>query len=320
MGLHHVLLDKEITMDITQLTYFVAIVENRFNLSMTSKKLHLSQPALTQYIRKFEDEEKTELFIRSNGRLIGLTNVGENFYTNAKIVLAQHERMLKELRENTTSVKGSIRIGIPPLILTVLFTEVLAQLITRNPAIRFDVLEEGAFDLRKKLILHEIDFAILLQPSDLNPQTFKEDVIHQDELTAFMSIHNPLAQKKVISWSDLKHRDLAIFSESFMIHHQLLRKFSSIILVPQIALTSSSWDFLLESTRPSDFITILPSPIRHHMYFNDVVEVPFDHPISWHVILAYPLKSHYNRIETYTRDSILNYFLKGKAIDPISIG
>lgn len=43
-------------MDITQLKYFVCIVESDYNLSAASKKLHISQPALTQYIRKFEDE------------------------------------------------------------------------------------------------------------------------------------------------------------------------------------------------------------------------------------------------------------------------
>ena len=74
-------------MDITQLKYFVCIVESDYNLSAASKKLHISQPALTQYIRKFEDEEGIELFTRMSGRLNGLTVSGENFYSNAKIVI-----------------------------------------------------------------------------------------------------------------------------------------------------------------------------------------------------------------------------------------
>ncbi|KAF0226079.1 MAG: LysR family transcriptional [Erysipelotrichaceae bacterium] len=304
-------------MDISQLKYFVCIVDSDFNLSSASRKLHISQPALTQYIRKFEDEENTELFIRSSGRLVGLTVSGENFYVNAMNVVKHHELMLKELRENASTIKGKIAIGVPPLILTVLFTRLLSQLITKNPFINFVIVEEGAFELEKQMVLHEIDFAIILQPTDLKQQLFSEDLIHKDELTAFMSIDHPLAQQDTISWFDLKQHPLAIFKETFMIRHQLERKFESLGFRPNIAITSSSWDFLLESTRGSNFITILPSPTRNHMRMEGIVEKHFDQPISWHVVLAYPIKQHHNRIEIYVKRSIIDFFTKGIDIEPI---
>lgn len=306
-------------MDITQLKYFIAIVESRFNLSKASKKLHLSQPALTQLIRKFEEEEATEIFLRSNGRLVGLTEIGETFFANAAIVVENHEHMLRELRNAASVVKGSIRIGIPPLILTVLFTEVLSTFITRNPNIHFDIVEAGAFELRRMLILREIDMAVLLQPADLDEKIFHEIIIHEDTLTAFMSSENPLAKQKTINWHDLKGKNMAIFSDTFMIHHQLMAKFHSLSIKPKIAMMSSSWDFLLESTRASDFITILPSPISEHMAFTNVKEVPFDNPISWKVILTYPHKEHYNRIESYALTSIIDFFHKDKRIEPIQL-
>lgn len=304
-------------MDITQLKYFVSIVDNEFNLSRASRKLHVSQPALTQYIRKFEDEENTELFIRTSGRLVGLTVCGENFYENALTVIKHHDVLMKELRENVSAIKGTVAIGVPPLILTVLFTQLLAQLITKNPYINFVIVEEGAFELEKRMVLHEIDFAVILRPTDLKPQLFSEDLIHRDELTAFLSEDHPLAGKDTISWMDLKQRPLAIFKESFMIRHQLERKFVSIGIAPNIALSSASWDFLLESTRGTDFITILPSPTRHHINMTGIVEKHFDEPISWHVVLAYPIKQHYNRIELYTKRSIIDFFTKNLDVEPI---
>ena len=304
-------------MDISQLKYFVCIVDSDFNLSSASRKLHISQPALTQYIRKFEDEENTELFIRSSGRLVGLTVSGENFYVNAMNVVKHHDMMLKELRENASTIKGTIAIGVPPLILTVLFTRILSQFITKNPYINFVIVEEGAYELEKQMVLHEIDFAIILQPTDLKQQLFSEDLIHKDELTAFMSIDHPLAKQDTISWFDLKQHPLAIFKETFMIRHQLERQFESLGFRPNVAITSSSWDFLLESTRGSDFITILPSPTRNHMRMDGIVEKHFDQPISWHVVLAYPIKQHYNRIEIYVKRSIIDFFTKGIDIEPI---
>lgn len=101
-------------MDILQLKYFIAIVENDLNLSLASKKLHLSQPALSKYILKFEEEENLKLFERKNGRLSGLTFAGENFYNNAKVVVESHTNMLSELREQSKKITGTVRIGIPP--------------------------------------------------------------------------------------------------------------------------------------------------------------------------------------------------------------
>ena len=230
------------------------------------------------------------LFRSISGRLNGLTTSGENFYSNAKIIIEQYETMFKELHENSSSIKGSVTIGIPPLVLTVLFTEFLSNIIRLNPSIRFIIVEEGAYELRRKLLLHEIDFVVILQPTNLNPQIYVEDVLHSDQLTAFMCKKNPLAKVDFLTWKDLDHADLAIFGETFMIHHQLMKQFEHQGIKPNIILRSSLWDFLLESTRNTSAITILPSPIRNHIRWENIIEKQFDQPIHWRVVLAYPQK------------------------------
>lgn len=305
-------------MDVEHLKYFMAVVKNDFNLSETAVKLHISQPALSKYILKFEKDENVDLFFRKNGRLVGLTPSGENFHANAQMVIHSHDEMLKELRENSKTVKGVVRIGIPPLILTVLFTEIMAKLILLNPQIRFEIIESGAFELKRMLALEEVDFAVILSPSELNPFAYQETVIRQDELTAFMSKNNPLAIKDRLTWGDLKGRNLAIFNESFMIHHQLKRKFEAAKIEPKIQLTSGSWDFLLEVTKTSDLITILPSPTRKHIISDNFVERHFENPISWTVILTHPTKGHTTILENYVKNSIIDYFTLNKEITAIN--
>lgn len=304
-------------MDIYQLKYYCTVIESNYNISTAAKKLHVSQPALTQVIKKFESDEKIELFYRYQGRLVGLTPLGEAFYLNACNVIAHHERMMKELREHSTKVRGKIRIGIPPLVLTVLFTQLLSQLVIQNPDIHFDIIEEGAFELQRLLKLQDIDFAVISQPTDLNNLHFKEEVIFVEEVSCFLSKSHPLAEKDTMDWVDLKDQNLAIFSNTFMIHHQLMRKFESLSIVPKIALMSTSWDFLLESTLNSDFITVLPGPVRNHIVKDMYKELPFTGSMPWKVVLTYPNKSHYSKIETYTRDSIYHFFQSHRPIVPI---
>lgn len=109
-----------------------------------------------------------------------------------------------------------------------------------------------------------------------------------------------------------------IFNEMYMIHHQLMRRLKSINIDSKIVMMSASWDFLLDSVRHSDCITILPSPIKHFYGYEDVVQIQFENPILWQVILTHSKKEHYTRLERYTRDTIVNYFVHQQKAQPIN--
>jgi len=153
-------------MDINQLKHFIEIVESDFNISETSKKIHISQPGLSKMILNFEREENIKLFERANGRLQNLTPAGENLYYSAVELLKQYDEMMEVLRADSVKMKGKIKIGIPPLVNTMLFTHILPKLIIENPSIQFEIIEVGAFQLQKLLILQEIDMAVLLRPAN----------------------------------------------------------------------------------------------------------------------------------------------------------
>jgi DNA-binding transcriptional LysR family regulator len=295
-------------MDIKQLKNFVIIVESDFNISETSKKIHISQPALSKMILNFERDENIELFERSNGRLQSLTPAGENFYYNAVELLKQYEEMMEGLRDASIKMKGRIKIGIPPLVNTVLFTEIIPKLILENPNIQFNIIEMGAFELQKSLILQEIDLAILLRPSDFAKNNIQEVLIANDDLCAFMSKEHALTNKDKLSWSDLNNESMAIFTEDFMINHYLMLKFERENIRPHIKLRSHSWDYLLYAMEHSNLITVLPSPVSEFCSLKNIVKVEFDDPINWEVILCRQVKSHYTRVEAFVFNSLCNYF------------
>jgi len=295
-------------MDIKQLSYFVAIVDNNYNISITSKKIHVSQPAISKAILIFEEEENTELFIRHNGRLQRLSEAGEIFYNNAKQILSLYDEMLQDLRVSSKKFKGKIRIGIPPLILGIVFHEVMPALVLDNPDINFEIIESGAHDLRRLFLLQEIDLAILLNPTNINKNLVQESIIYSDELSAFMSYNHPLATKDRLDWQDLNNQEMAIFNSSFMIYHLLINKFKLEKVSPIISLQSNSWDFLLQSTKSSRLITVLPSPIKNIISKKCYVTRKFNDPIFWKVTLCRPIKEQYTYIEEYVYAQLLSAF------------
>ncbi|WP_081578961.1 helix-turn-helix domain-containing protein [Exiguobacterium antarcticum] len=46
-------------------------------LTRASKHLQISQPALSQLVREFEELEQVELFLRHHGRLTGCTDINK---------------------------------------------------------------------------------------------------------------------------------------------------------------------------------------------------------------------------------------------------
>lgn len=296
-------------MDIRQLRYFIAIVDNNFNLSRTSQHLYISQPALSMMINEFESRESVQLFKRAQGKIIGLTYVGENYYVEAKELIEKYNEMNQNLRKTNNQITGNITIGIPPLVLSVVFSEIMPRLILNNPTINFSIKEQGAFVLKKELLLENVDLAALLYPEGISKNIIDSFEISRSELAVFFSPQHHLAQKESLTWQDLHNEKMAIFDKTFMIYHQLNERFKRHNVYPNIILESSSWDFMLNSTKiNNEVFTILPYPIADLYPANDYVCRKIKDPIPWRVTLCRLRKNNYSNIENYILDAMLNAF------------
>ena len=68
-------------MDIRQLRYFIAIVEEK-SVSAAARRLHLSQPPLSQQLKAMEEELGTPLLERSGKHML-VTDAGKTLYSYA---------------------------------------------------------------------------------------------------------------------------------------------------------------------------------------------------------------------------------------------
>jgi len=123
-----------------------------------------------------------------------------------------------------------------------------------------------------------------------------------------MSKKHKLATKGDLLWSDLHNESLAIFQDSFMIHHYLLNKFEKENVKPIIKIKSNNWDYLINAVENPNLITVLPSPIYKFCSSDNIIKVKFNDPINWEVILCRHIKHHYTRIESFVFNYICNHF------------
>lgn len=295
-------------MDIQQLYYFMNIVECGCNLSLAAKKIHITQSALSQLIINFETNEELTLFYRKNGRLDSLASSGEKLYAYAQEITKLHEQMNEMVRKEAAKQKGTIRIGLPSLILRIFFSSFFPKFMMDNPNIQIEIVEGGSNYLRKMLFQNDLDMAILIEPTSLDTKSFEEHVIQIDEMTAFVYHDHPLSKKRILDWHDIEPYPLATFNESYTTNELVKNKLKEVDTTAKIKFQSSSWDYLVEATQESKIVTILPSPIERTMDKTLFVEIPFKDPIPFNVLLCRPIKSKYSDIESLVYESILSYF------------
>lgn len=187
----------------------------------------------------------------------------------------------------------------------------MPKLILENLGIQFNLKEIGAYQLKNELLVGNVDIAVLLSPIGIPDNMVEAYEIQRSELAVCLSPRHHLASKTVITWEDLTNEQLALFDPSFMVHHLVMEACERHQVRPNIVLTSSSWDFMLNSTKINHHIlTICPKPITELYQLNDIKCIPMEQPISWRVVLTRLHKKNYSEVESFIMDDLLQSFSK----------
>ena len=293
-------------MDIRQLKYFIAIVEHEFNMTEAAKNLYVSQPTLSIVVNNFEKNEEVSLFERTHWRLLGLTPAGEVFYDNAKDVVAAHQLMMSNLRDKRYSLKGKFAIGLPPIVSTFFSNKLLPDLISANSEIHFSVIEAGTKTLRKKLLLGQLDLAILINENVNDGTLLEKKAIASSEIVAFMSPQHQLARRTSLTWNDLKQQKLISLDDSFQLYELQKDSIETLGINVGFSLNSHSPEFLLKFVQDyDDYLVLLPQAAIDIQQADTLVTVPFKPSLPCDIFITRLNKTRYSNVETYVYQHFL---------------
>lgn len=295
-------------MDIVQMGYFINIVECSCNLSLAAKKIHISQSALSQFITQFEANEGLQLFYRKNGRLERLTEAGERVFRYSSEILSKFEEMQSMIQSESAKQQGTIRLGIPSLILRIYFANILPDFLLKHPDIDIQITEGGGVELRQKFIAEDLNFAILIEPTSLDNKKYEQHVIQMDEYVAFMDHNHPLADKEFLEWKDIEPYQIATFNKSFTTYHAITEKMRKEKVNPDLAYLSSSWDYLIQAALGHEIITILPRPVEEFIDKDKFKVVRFRDYIPFNIWFCRPYKSKASEIESFVYEEFLKLY------------
>lgn len=151
-------------MDIRQLRYFVNIVDYG-SLGKAAEKLFVAQPSLSQQIAKLESDVGVPLLIRSS-QGVKPTAAGQAMYRHARLVLRQMEQLRQEVREGVGAESGTVAVGFPTTMSSVLAMPLFERVRLRFPGIRLQFFESMSGYLNELLANGRLDIGILFRETN----------------------------------------------------------------------------------------------------------------------------------------------------------
>ncbi|MBP0597260.1 LysR family transcriptional regulator [Herbaspirillum sp. LeCh32-8] len=145
-------------MQLRQLLYLSRIIESG-SLSRASQLLHIAQPALSQQVNQLEDELGVKLLERSV-RGVAATAAGLAVYQQAKLILKQVEATRTIAAQASHGPAGTVTIGLPWSLTTLIGVELLREVRTRLSLVRLEIVEGPSSLLLNLLGEGKLDIAV----------------------------------------------------------------------------------------------------------------------------------------------------------------
>lgn len=140
-----------------KLEYVLALAEER-NLTRAANRLFISQPTLTSYINRLENELGIKLFDRTV-QPIQVTEAGL-IYIEDKKRIQSHELALKYKLETLKLKSCQFSVGVPPVRSAYDMPEVIEEFIKKYPDVNINVDNRLEEDIEKDILTGKVDVAI----------------------------------------------------------------------------------------------------------------------------------------------------------------
>ena len=237
-------------MQLQDLNAFVAVASDR-SFSKAAKRLHRTQPAISQAIRRLEDELGDKLFDRTS-RNGALTEAGALLQEHATRLLrfaAEAEAELQQVRRGRVVV-GANEAAVHSLL------PIVDRFTRAHPHARVEVRRVASRQIATELLERSLDFGVLtFQPPDKGLQSIS---LGSDELVMLANPTHRLASKKRVTIEEVGREIVIAHNDPSPARERVLRVYERRHAPINIQIALPSLDGIKRAVEMGLGVAVLP--------------------------------------------------------------
>lgn len=210
---------------------FVAVVQCD-GFHQAGLLINRSQSAVTQNIKRLEECLDCSLLLRKQGRLLGLTQEGQRFFTQAMVVLEQVEQAVLTLKK--PMLKGRVRLGVPDDFIIENLHPVISRCLVSHPSLHIDVMSTVSSKLQKQYQQRKLDIALYKVLSPLNDADLDIEILRSEPLY--------WVANKAITFNQLDEVPLVVFPDGCAYRKAAISALERLGKSWRISYTSASYE------------------------------------------------------------------------------
>jgi DNA-binding transcriptional LysR family regulator len=195
-------------MDFLQLEHFLAVAEER-TFTRAAERVGRTQPAVSQSIKKLEDEVGTPLFTR-NAHEASLTEAGRALVAYARKMVESRDDAMRQLGALKHLTSGTLNIAAHESAAVYLLPAPLRYYLGQFPDIRTGIYRSRLSEIPRQVMDCEVHIGFVKDEPSFHELRCVD--VHADEMVLVATPDHPLTRR-----ADVRIRDLG--QERFVLHH-----------------------------------------------------------------------------------------------------
>lgn len=230
-------------MEIRQLQSLIKLIECNFSVSRAADEMFIVQSAVSQHLKKLEDELGADLFIRKGKRLIGLTDIGTTVANHARLTLASVNSIRAVGKDHINQNEGILRLGTTHTQARYVLPPVIKAFNQAYPRVEVQIHQGTPRQLVQWAVNDDLDLSICTEALADSKQLTNIPCYKWNRSLITLADH-PLQQLDDLTLDDLCHYPLITYVYGFTGRGHFSETFREAGLVPHVVLSAADTDII----------------------------------------------------------------------------
>jgi LysR family transcriptional regulator, transcription activator of glutamate synthase operon len=272
-------------MDLRQLRYLVALAEEQ-HFTRAAAREHVAQPALSQQIRRLEDELGVPLVERTT-RHVEITGAGNLLVARARRILAEVDAAQAELLALKGLETGRVNVGTMHTMGPIDVSLALAIFHQRHPGIELAVREEASEELAELIRNDVLDLAFLSVTERVESHGLGLHQLVSEELVVVLPPRHQLARRRRLRMAELRDEEFISYRAGARLRELLFVAGREAGFEPRVTLESNESQRIRRLVSRGMGVAILPRSDAVGTGADVAVAALSDPPLARDITLAW---------------------------------